>query len=79
VDPYTILQLQNEGQAAITYEQGIEMAKELGAVKYMECSALKQEGLQAIIDEVARCGKCPPENDNKPHKSSHRRKDCTVS
>jgi Ras-related C3 botulinum toxin substrate 1 len=76
-DPDTTLQLQNEGQVAITYEQGMEMAKERGAVKYMECSALKQEGLQAIIDEGAWCGKCPPDNKT-PQKASRSLKDCIV-
>ena len=38
----------------ITYCQGEAMAKTFGAVKYMECSALKQDGITDVFDEVIR-------------------------
>ncbi len=31
------------------------MAAELGAFKYLECSALTQEGLTEILDDACRC------------------------
>ena len=35
-------------------EQGKRLASELGAVAYVECSALTQEGMKNVFDEVTR-------------------------
>lgn len=40
----------------ITYEQGMQLAREIGAIEYLECSALKGTGVQAVFDVVATCG-----------------------
>lgn len=36
--------LREKNQAPLTYQQGEQMAKEINAVCYMECSALTQKG-----------------------------------
>lgn len=42
--------------SVITPEEGEAMAKEIGAVKYRECSALTQEGLLELFREVINVG-----------------------
>jgi len=51
----------------ITYEQGVQLAKEIIAIRYMECSAKTQKGLKQVFDEAVRIALRP---NSKPTTSS---------
>jgi len=42
------------GDKPVSYEEGLEYAKEMGAFRYMEISAKTQRGLKALFDEVIK-------------------------
>jgi len=66
-DADTLARLQDKRMAPISVEQAETMVKEIGAVKYLECSALTQKGLKAVFDEAIRTVLNPPQP-KKPQK-----------
>ena len=64
-DPSVREKLAKQKMAPVRKEDGEKMAKELGAVKYVECSALTQYKLKDVFDEAIVAALEPP-----PKKSS---------
>ena len=51
-DPNVVDKLAKQKMQPVQREEGESMAKKLGAVKYVECSALTQYKLKDVFDEV---------------------------
>lgn len=54
-DPSVREKLAKQKMQPVRREDGERMAKDLGAVKYVECSALTQFKLKDVFDEVCSC------------------------
>ena len=48
-------ELAEDGRKPISAAEGERLASSIGAVEYLECSALTQEGLKTVFDEAIRC------------------------
>lgn len=64
-DQEQISQLQSKGLSMVTPQAADQMAGEIGAAKYLECSALTQEGLKAVFDEAIRAALQPKKKKKK--------------
>lgn len=59
-DPNVLEKLTRQKQRPIGFDAGERLARELGAVKYVECSALTQKGLKNVFDEAIVAALEPP-------------------
>ncbi|XP_040190534.1 rho-related GTP-binding protein RhoG-like [Rana temporaria] len=53
-DPNVINKLKEKNQLPISHQQGVSLSREIDAAKYMECSALNQDGVQEVFSESVR-------------------------
>ena len=68
----TVERLKKYRLAPITYEQGVQRAKEIGAFKYVECSALTHKGLEDVFDTAVAAALGDPDT------LKQKRKGCVV-
>ncbi|XP_042568842.1 cell division control protein 42 homolog isoform X4 [Cyprinus carpio] len=59
-DPITIARLAKNKQKPIKQDTAEKLARDLKAVKYVECSALTQKGLKNVFDEAVLAALEPP-------------------
>jgi len=64
-DKSTIAQLENRGTTMVTKAEGEGLARDVGAEKYVECSALTQEGLKQVFDDAIRAAMQPKKKKKK--------------
>ncbi|XP_055798553.1 rho-related GTP-binding protein RhoG-like isoform X1 [Salvelinus fontinalis] len=53
-DVEAVKKLKEHGLAPTNQQQGNALAKQIGAVKYLECSALMQDGVREVFEEAVR-------------------------
>ncbi|KAJ5079673.1 hypothetical protein M0811_03982 [Anaeramoeba ignava] len=53
-DPTQISQLESQGFFPFDFNSGLQLAKQIGAFTYIECSSKTQENLTQIFEEIAR-------------------------
>ncbi|XP_023667296.1 rho-related GTP-binding protein RhoG-like isoform X2 [Paramormyrops kingsleyae] len=63
-DGDTVKKLREQGLAPTTGQQGSSLAKQIGAIKYLECSALLQEGVREVFMEAVRAVLYPSNKKN---------------
>eukprot|EP00474_Spongospora_subterranea_P001121 CRZ01579.1 hypothetical protein [Spongospora subterranea] len=57
--------LAQKGLSMITREAAVEMARSIGAVEYLECSALTQDGLKTVFDRAIHAALNKPKKTKK--------------
>lgn len=60
-DMHVLDDLQAKGLAPVSLQQGKKLARELGAVDYVECSAATQQGIQELFTYAVKAVLNPPE------------------
>lgn len=68
-DPGTLNKLREMNRSPISPSQGTALAREIGAVKYLECSAYTQAGLRAVFDDTIRAVLYPQVQKKKKEKT----------
>ena len=58
-DPSTIATLRERRMSPVTQEEGLEMARRIKAIKYIECSAKTQKNLKEVFHTAAEVVVCP--------------------
>ena len=71
-DKETVQKLKEMRLTPITLPQGLQLQKEIGAFKFLECSAMTQKNVRTVFDEAIRAVLRP----SKPVKAH--KKPCTL-
>uniref|UniRef100_A0A1I8IIK5 Ras-like GTP-binding protein Rho1 n=1 Tax=Macrostomum lignano TaxID=282301 RepID=A0A1I8IIK5_9PLAT len=72
-DPATVERLKAKNRSPVSTLKGTALAKEVRAVRYLECSSKLQHEVKAVFDEAIRIVLTPG-----PQKKEQRKKDCAM-
>ena len=64
-DNFTLEKLKAKHKRPVTYNEGLEMQRKIGAVNYMECSALTEEGVKKVFHAVVGAALTPRVSESK--------------
>ena len=64
-DEAFVSKLKNMGQKVVTTEEGEKLARDIKAVKYIECSARTKDNLKTVFDEAILAVLYPEEPERK--------------
>ena len=53
-DVETVKKLKEKSEVPVSLHQGLALSRDIGAVKYVECSALTQKWLKNVFEEAIR-------------------------
>jgi Ras-related C3 botulinum toxin substrate 1 len=70
-DPDTLQSLKEKNLEPISQQMGSQLAQDIHAVRYMECSALTQKGITDVFDQAIRAAITP-----QPKKAASKRGSC---
>ncbi|KAF0973259.1 hypothetical protein FDP41_008466 [Naegleria fowleri] len=69
-DKSAVAKLKDQGTEIVSKEMAEQVAKAIKAVKYMECSAMKNNGVKEVFEEALYNGLYPPEVKTEKKKNS---------
>ncbi|KAJ3430258.1 hypothetical protein M0813_28924 [Anaeramoeba flamelloides] len=71
-DQDTVMKLYENNLKPVSYQDGLDLSKEMGAVNYLECSALTQKNLKEIFDSVIKSVIEPEDQNTKKKKKKNK-------
>ncbi|KAJ5072374.1 hypothetical protein M0811_01388 [Anaeramoeba ignava] len=76
-DPNVISDLKQKNLSPISFQDGMNMAKEIKAVKYLECSAFTQTNLKNVFDQAVLTY-FDPNDSNTGINKKKKKKNCSI-
>ena len=77
-DPGFLMHLEKRDMKPIEKRQGEELAKEIGAYAYQECSAMTQDGLKEVFQKAVDSVFKSREEEEKEQEKRGKKKQCTI-
>uniref|UniRef100_A0A336L1H2 CSON002872 protein n=1 Tax=Culicoides sonorensis TaxID=179676 RepID=A0A336L1H2_CULSO len=65
-DERVVKKLQDDNLSPITHSQGLELSRQLKCAKYIECSAVTQDGVDELFNDAVRLSMVPRRPKKKP-------------
>ncbi|BAO42116.1 GTP-binding protein Rho1 [Kluyveromyces marxianus] len=77
-DPQVVEELRAQGLEPVSQAQAQEVADQIGAVDYIECSAKTGYGVREVFEAATRASLVGKQGKSKPKTKSSKKKKCTV-